>query len=72
MAQNEESSIPNTSGAGATEPGDQTGVGVTDTSGAGSDSSIPTSTGAGGTEGPGAGETPTTSGAEGTLPTSGQ
>jgi len=66
-------SIPNTSGAGATEeasPSDTSGAGGAGTGG--QDSSIPNTSGAGGDEGPGAGEFPTTTGAEGTLPTSGE
>ena len=64
-----DSSIPTTTGAGATEPGDESGLSIPKT---GEGSSIPTSTGAGATEGPGAGEEPTTSGAKGTLPASGE
>lgn len=64
-----DSGIPTTTGEGATEPGDQSGSSIPKPGGG---SSIPTSTGAGATEGPGAGQEPTTSGAEGTLPASGQ
>lgn len=69
-----DSSIPTTTGAGATErPDDQPGSSTANTGGAaGSASSIPTTTGEGATEGEGAGSKPTTSDAKGTLPTSGE
>ncbi len=72
MAQNDPNSgsIPTTTGAGGDEPADEE---ATARSGSpGSSASIPTTSGAGGDEGAGAGESPTTEGARGTMPTSGQ